>query len=326
MQLTDIIINELNSMPTFEDKNKYLTSGFIEGATISAPVSDVIDALGLREQINTTMMQTMIQEKGNPESNQYMFSKDYSNEVILNAIKNIEKSVMQDEELFGKDIDEGIKQHRIKQEGLEDDIGIVDKRILNLKNVISSERKSFDEKSTLVGWDKDNPLYKVDQMLSPFLPAAQALTLGFVNPTTVSKVTGWDEDETAIPFFSAAIPALTKLAMQVPAGIFDSKYLGTKKGMEKIENRKLNWDPVNKRIGPGNTISATQDRLSEAYAERDSLEAILAPLNQIEEEADDIVEFRDEQRGILSSANITPLIENKYTTLPELIQLLEENK
>jgi len=323
MQLTDIIMNELNSMPTFEDKNKYLTSGFIEGATISAPVSDVVDALGLREQINTTMMQSMIQEKGNPESNQYMFSKDYSNEVILNAIKNIEKSAMQDEELFGKDVDEGIKQHRIKQEGLEDDIDIVDKRILNLQNVISSERKSFDERSTIVGWDKDNPLYKVDQMLSPFLPAAQALTLGLVNPTTVSKVTGWDKDETAIPLFSAAIPALTKLAMQLPAGMFDYFYGD---GMEKIENRKLNWDPVNKRIGPGNTIGATQDRLSEAYAERDSLKAILAPLNKIEEEGDDIVRFRDEQRGILTSANITPLIENEYTTLPELIQLLEENK
>tara|TARA_Y100001973_G_scaffold20846_2_gene30816 strand:- start:2272 stop:3246 length:975 start_codon:yes stop_codon:yes gene_type:complete len=324
MQLTDVIMNELNSMPTFEDKNKYLTSGFIEGATISAPVSDVVDALGLREQINTTMMQTMIQEKGNPESNQYMFSKDYSNEVILNTLKNIyEKSVMQDEELFGKDVVEGVKQHRIKQEALEDDIDIVNKRILNLQNVISSERKSFDERSTIVGWDKDNPLYKVDQILSPFLPAAQALTLGFVNPKTVSKVTGWDEDETAIPFFSAAIPALTKLAMQVPAGMFDYVYGD---GMEKIENRKLNWDPVNKRIGPGNTIGATQDRLSEAYAERDSLKAILAPLNKIEEEGDDIVRFREEQRGILSNANITPLIENKYTTLPELIQLLEENK
>ena len=61
-----------------------------------------------------------------------------------------------------------------------------------------------------------------------------------------------------IPFLGLVLPEFVKYFTQVGAGWTD--WLQPE-GMEKIENRRLNWDPVNKRYGPGTDIDEEQANL-----------------------------------------------------------------
>jgi len=71
-----------------------------------------------------------------------------------------------------------------------------------------------------------------------------------------------------LPFIGAVIPETAKYFMQLGAGWTD---WFRSEGMEKIENRMFNWDPINKRYGPGYDIRAEQSQLGQVLDYEDKL-------------------------------------------------------
>ncbi len=81
-------------------------------------------------------------------------------------------------------------------------------------------------------------------------------------------------DERSDPFggpagvFTVPLQAM-KPVVQFFAGWTDP--LIQPEGLEQVENRKFNWDPLNKRYGPGPEIPALQKELKEAYKLRNTI-------------------------------------------------------
>ena len=71
-------------------------------------------------------------------------------------------------------------------------------------------------------------------------------------------------------------------------------------GLEQVENRKFDWDPVNKRYGPGPEIPELQEKLREAYDERNDT----VP-QQYHEESKKYEEYKDMVRS--DQANIATI-------------------
>ena len=167
------------------------------------------------------MIETIVDEFGNPDAPGFSFSKKYSDEFLLDKLNLMEKNVSVLEDYFGGE--EGIKELEARK--LEGDTQYVEagERITNLRQAIKQKRAEFDERSDPFG----GPAGVFTVPLQAMKPVAQFFA-------------GWTD-----PLFQD-------------------------EGLEQVENRKFNWDPLNKRYGPGPEIPALQKELKEAYRLRNT--------------------------------------------------------
>ena len=210
----NLVSKDLASLGTFEQKQKYITGHkYISKAMDKFPE--------FKQTINSHMIESIVDEFGNPDAPGFSFSKKYSDEFLLDKINLMEKNVTVLEDYFGGE--EGIKELETRK--LEGDTQYVEtsEKITNLRQAIKQKRAEFDERS------------------DPFGGPAGVFTVPFQAMKPVAQFfAGWTD-----PLFQEA-------------------------GLEQVENRKFNWDPLNKRYGPGPEIPALQKELKEAYRLRNT--------------------------------------------------------
>ena len=209
----NLVSRDLESLGTFEQKQKYITGHkYIKRAMDKLP--------GFKETINSHMIESIVDEFGNPDAPGFSFSKKHSDKFLLDKLNLIEKNAAVLEDYFGGE--EGIEELKAKK--LEGDLQWTeaDERVTNLRQAIKQRRAEFDERSEPFGGPA-----------GVFTVPAQAM----------------------------------KPVMQFFGGWTD--WLQPR-GLEQVENRKLDWDPLNKRYGPGPEIPALQKELKEAYTLRNT--------------------------------------------------------
>jgi len=210
----NLVSEDLESLGTFEQKQKYITGHkYVKRAMDKLP--------GFKETVNSHMIESIVDEFGNPDAPGFSFSKKYSDEFLLDKINLMEKNVTVLEDYFGGE--EGIKELETRK--LEGDTQYVEagERITNLRQAIKQKRAEFDERS------------------DPFGGPAGVFTV----PLQAMKP--------VVQFFAGWTDPLIQ-----------------PEGLEQVENRKFNWDPLNKRYGPGPEIPALQKELKEAYRLRNT--------------------------------------------------------
>ena len=76
-------------------------------------------------------------------------------------------------------------------------------------------------------------------------------------------------------------------------------------GLEQVENRKWNWDPLNKQYGPGPEIPALQEELRDVYTLRnDTLPKQYHEVNKKYKEYQDLILSDESNRTIVNSTGI----------------------
>ena len=110
--------------------------------------------------------------------------------------------------------------------------------------------------------------------------------------------------------------------MQWGAGWTD---LFQQSGLEKVENRKLDWDPVHKRYGPGPEISEQQEKLKEAYTlMNDILPQRKALIGSKVEEWHNLQDSNKRNRDIINSTSLDEALEFlDVETLNETLNILD---
>ena len=209
----NLVSEDLESLGTFEQKQKYITGHkYVKRAMDKLP--------GFKETVNSHMIESIVDDFGNPDAPGFSFSKKYSDKFLLGKLNLIEKNAAMLEDYFGGE--EGIEE--LKTRKLEGDLQWKEagERITNLRQAIKQRRAEFDVRSESFGGPA-----------GVFTVPAQAM----------------------------------KPVMQFFGGWTD--WLQPE-GLEQVENRKLDWDPLNKRYGPGPEIPALQKELKEAYTLRNT--------------------------------------------------------
>ena len=212
-QAWNLISRDLESLGTFEQKEQY-----IAGHEFISEGKEIIP--GFKEILNSHMIESIVDEFGNPDAPGFSFSKKHSDKFLLGKLNLIEKNAAVLEDYFGGK--EGIEE--LKARKLEGDLQWTeaDERVTNLRQAIKQRRAEFDVRSKAFGGPA-----------GVFEVPAQAM----------------------------------KPVMQFFGGWTD--WLQPR-GLEQVENRKLDWDPVHKRYGPGPEIPALQKELKEAYTLRNT--------------------------------------------------------
>ena len=210
----NLVSKDLESLRTFEQKQKYITGHkYVKRAMDKLP--------GFKETVNSHMIESIVDEFGNPDAPGFTFSKKYSDKFLLGKLNLMEKNVAVLEDYFGGE--EGIEELEARK--LEGNLQWeeADEKITNLRQAIKQRRAEFDERSERFGGPAG--VFEVPlQLMKP----------------VVQLAAGWTD-----PFQPA--------------------------GLEQVENRKFDWDPLNKRYGPGPEIPALQKELKEAYKLRNTI-------------------------------------------------------
>ena len=93
-------------------------------------------------------------------------------------------------------------------------------------------------------------------------------------------------------------------------------------GLEKVENRKFDWDPLNKRYGPGPEITALQKELAEAYDEKtDTVPQQYFEESQKYKEYKDMVLSDQRNKAIVNSTGLDEAL--NYLDIESLKSLLQ---
>ena len=93
-------------------------------------------------------------------------------------------------------------------------------------------------------------------------------------------------------------------------------------GLEKVENRKLDWDPLNKRYGPGPEIPALQKELAKAYEEKtDTVPQQYFEESQKYKEYKDMMSGDERNRAIVNSSGLDEAL--NYLNIESLKSLLQ---
>ena len=182
-----------------------------------------------KEMVNSYMVGNVVSEFGNPDAPGFSFSKKYSDEFLLDKLDLIEKNKEVLSDYFGGERGVQRLERDLRKRNVEysEAKGTVE----NLREAILQKRKEFDERTS---WMRGPGEEKA------FMPPSFA-----VNPFALTTTIG-------------------KIAVQ-PANLVEAFI--APEGLETIESRKFNWDPINKRYGPGPEIPALQEKLRGAYEE-----------------------------------------------------------
>jgi hypothetical protein len=93
-------------------------------------------------------------------------------------------------------------------------------------------------------------------------------------------------------------------------------------GLEKVENRKFDWDPLNKRYGPGPEMTALQKELSEAYDEKtDTVPQQYFEESEKYKEYKDMVLSDERNKAIVNSTGLDEAL--NYLDIESLKSLLQ---
>jgi len=102
--------------------------------------------------------------------------------------------------------------------------------------------------------------------------------------------------------FTVPLQAM-KPVVQILAGWTDPLF--QQEGLEQVENRKFDWDPLNKRYGPGPEIPALQEELRGLYTLRnDTLPKQYHEVNKKYAEYKDLILSDESNRTIVNSTGI----------------------
>ena len=187
----NLVSKDLESLGTFEQKQKYITGHkYISKAMDKFPE--------FKQTVNSHMIESIVDEFGNPDAPGFSFSKKYSDKFLLGKLNLMEKNVTVLEDYFGGE--EGIKELEARK--LEGNLQWEEagERVTNLRQAIKQRRAEFDERSERFGGPAG--VFEVPlQLMKP----------------VVQFAAGWTD-----PLFQPA-------------------------GLEQVENRKFDWDPLNKR-------------------------------------------------------------------------------
>ena len=133
-------------------------------------------------------------------------------------------------------------------------------------------------------------------------------------------------DERSDPFggpagvFTVPLQAMKPVA-QFFAGWTDPLFQD--EGLEQVENRKFNWDPLNKRYGPGPEIPALQKELKEAYKLRNTiLPKQYHEDNKKYKEYKDLILSDEGNKAIVNSTGIDEAL--RYLDVESLKLMLQE--
>ena len=263
----NLVSEDLESLGTFEQKQKYIDGHkYVKRAMDKLP--------GFKETVNSHMIESIVDEFGNPDAPGFSFSKKYSDEFLLDKINLMEKNVSVLEDYFGGE--EGIKELEARK--LEGDTQYVEtsEKITNLRQAIKQKRAEFDERSDPFG----GPAGVFTVPLQAMKPVAQFFA-------------GWTD-----PLFQD-------------------------EGLEQVENRKFNWDPLNKRYGPGPEIPALQKELKEAYKLRNTiLPKQYHEDNKKYKEYKDLILSDEGNKAIVNSTGIDEAL--RYLDVESLKLMLQE--
>ena len=114
-----------------------------------------------------------------------------------------------------------------------------------------------------------------------------------------------------------------KPVVQILAGWTDP--LLQEEGLEQVENRKFNWDPLHKRYGPGPEIPALQAELKEAYRLRnDILPTQYHDVDVKYESYKDLILSDESNRTIVNSTGIDEAL--NYLDIESLKSMLQSEK
>ena len=263
----NLISRDLESLGTFEQKQKYITGHkYISKAMDKFPE--------FKEVVNSHMIESIVDEFGNPDAPGFSFSKKYSDEFLLDKINLMEKNVSVLEDYFGGK--EGIKELEARK--LEGNLQYEETtdKITNLRQAIKQKRAEFDERSERFG----GPAGVFTVPLQAMKPVTQFFA-------------GWTD-----PLFQP-------------------------EGLEQVENRKFNWDPLNKRYGPGPEIPALQKELKQAYKLRNTiLPKQYHDENKKYEEYKDLILSDESNKTIVNSTGIDEAL--NYLDAESLKLMLQE--
>ena len=283
-----ILLNRLSGHTSYEEKVKWLNTGIV-GNKSQMSVQTYIDKVpGLREQVNEHMMNTIAVEQGNPDAAGFTFSKEYSNEKLLEVLNAFEAGETKIANLFGETQVENTSDEILELQDKilkrNEEYKTVSSEITNLQKAIKTQRKEFDER-------------------------AQSVTLK-EGPFAVGG---------PLPFLGPVIPFFGKYLTQLTVGLTD---LLQPTGLEKIENRDWNWDPKYKRIGPGPEMKETQDRLKVAYDKRADIPTEYRDASVMYEEYENLSKAQGAFSSVINNSGIDEAL--NFMSLEQLKQLLQE--
>jgi|TARA_Y100000034_G_C6823035_1_gene370883 hypothetical protein len=120
-----------------------------------------------------------------------------------------------------------------------------------------------------------------------------------------------------IPFLGLVLPEAAKYFTQIGAGWTD---WFQPEGMEKIETRMFNWDPVAKRYGPGPEIESEQSRLQEVLDLEDSLKEKYEGVYSEVEEFNELEASQRRRSETITGSGIDEALD--YISMDEIKELL----
>jgi hypothetical protein len=230
----------------------------------------------LNKYINTEMVRTLVNERGNPESKDMSFSKQYTDKDLFDRVEEkIHHDEIRERDYRGE---RGIAYNEKRLQQKKKELQDIDTRIDDTEAAIFAHRKEFDERSRFA--DK------------------------------------WWQYPLVVP-----ITTIGKLATQIPMGWMD--WFGSP-ALDVLENRKLNWDPKNKRFGPGPEIPVLQDKLRDLYEEKNDVIPEKYSLNTQKEKELNAMELADaNNQSIRNQTSIDEAL--KYLDVQSLMSFLEDD-
>ena len=237
----------------------------------------------IEQGINSMMITKVQEEFGSPDSEQFSFSKDVSDKELLRIMDLIDKNdeVLQNEYFGQEGIDE-MERVITEKNSIAADIK---ERKTSLQDNIATLRQEFDDRtSAFTGW-------------GPFASGGGPLR--------------------DIPFLGLVLPETLKYFTQLGAGWTD--WFRTK-GMEKVENRMLNWDPEAQRYGPGPEIGIEQGKLASLLAEEEVFREKYKGASPLYEEINDLLDAQEFRAKQIESSGIDEAL--NYMSMENLRRML----
>jgi len=176
----------------------------------------------LEKEVNSLMIESITSEFGLPESGRFSFSKDVSDRELLRTL----------------DMYDTNKKVLDEKYGFANELGVREKAE-ELRALAAEKDAAFDETTRKKEVHREN----IRVMRQEFDDRVGAYEGGPLRQ---------------LPFLGLVLPEAVKYFTQLGAGWTD---WFRSEGMERIENRMFNWDPINERYGPGYDIKAEQSQL-----------------------------------------------------------------
>ena len=292
----NMILEGLSYHDDFDTKHNYLQNHpYLERAYEKFP--------NLKKEVNKTMISHIIQEFGDETSDAFTFSKDVSDKEIL---RHLETQEINEEYLrdFALDITPELANQLSTlsfESGIDEEGNPIS---IPFSDYISKTKGGYDKDEiyklhgteAFAGiMDLKNELFKeIDDLKSGYRKNIKTLRREFDDR---SSVLGGTLRATPFPW----MPELAKGVMQLSAGWMD---WFAHEGLERVENRQLNWDPENKRYGPGPEIKREQAKLKNVLSEESELKDVFEGIDTKHEELTELLDEMTKREEVLGPPGI----------------------